>query len=95
MLRCRKVKGALTYPSSTVKGDRYGGWVMTVLAVPQVKGLYKDVGRELLILTQLMVRYRRFLHQFLVAVSVGSTDLVSTSSCSTCEQRRVFKEGQI
>ena len=56
----RKVKGALTYPSIVLAVIVMVVGFMTVSVVPQVKGLYKDVGRELPILTQLMVSIADF-----------------------------------
>ena len=69
----RKVKGALTYPSIVLAVIVMVVGFMTVSVVPQVKGLYKDVGRELPILTQLMVSIADFFINFwwLLAILLG------------------------
>ena len=69
----RKVKGALTYPSIVLAVIIMVVGFMTVSVVPQVKGLYKDVGRELPILTQLMVSIADFFINFwwLLAILLG------------------------
>lgn len=60
----RKVKGALTYPAIVLAVIVAVVGFMTVSVVPQVKGLYKDVGRELPILTQIMVSIADFFINF-------------------------------
>ena len=69
----RKVKGALTYPSIVLVVIVMVVGFMTVSVVPQVKGLYKDVGRELPILTQVMVSIADFFINFwwLLAILLG------------------------
>lgn len=60
----RKVKGALTYPSIVLVVIILVLTFMMVSVVPQVKGLYKDLGKQLPFLTQLMVGIADFFVSF-------------------------------
>ena len=50
-----KIKGALTYPVIVLVVILLGVGFMLLTVVPQVKNLYKDLGKELPVLTQIMV----------------------------------------
>ena len=50
-----KIKGALTYPVIVLVVILLVGGFMLLTVVPQVKNLYKDLGKELPVLTQIMV----------------------------------------
>lgn len=60
----RKVKGALTYPSIVLAVIILVLTFMMVSVVPQVKGLYKDLGKQLPFLTQLTVGIADFFVSF-------------------------------
>lgn len=60
----RKIKGALTYPVIVLGVIILVVGFMLLTVVPQVKNLYKDMGRELPFLTQLMVSVADFFMTF-------------------------------
>ena len=70
-----KIKGALTYPV-IVLFVIFGVMIFMLIAVvPQVEKLYEDLGKELPLLTQIMVNTANFITQFwwivLIVVGIG------------------------
>lgn len=68
-----KIKGALTYPVIVLVVIMLVIGFMLLTVVPQVKNLYKDLGKELPLLTQIMVNTADFFTNFwwLVLVVIG------------------------
>ena len=68
-----KIKGALTYPVIVLVVIVLVIGFMLVTVVPQVKNLYKDLGKELPLLTQIMVNTADFFINFwwLVLIIIG------------------------
>lgn len=69
----RKIKGALTYPVIVLAVIFGVITFMLIAVVPQVENLYKDLNKELPILTKIMVETANFLVNFwwLVAILLG------------------------
>ena len=68
-----KIRGALVYPAIILVVIIAVLAFMMIMVVPQVKGLYEDMGKELPMLTQILVAISDFFGQFwwLVAIIIG------------------------
>ena len=69
----RKIRGALTYPIIVLVVILGVIIFMLTTVVPQVEGLYKDLGKSLPFLTQMMVNTANFLISYWFFVLIGTT----------------------
>ncbi len=87
-----KIRGALTYPSIVLVVILVVVIFMLIEVVPQVEGLYEDLGKELPTLTMIMVHAARFLMNFwwLIIIIVGGLLWAAIQFARTETGRRFF-----